>query len=168
MKAEKFFGDNDERAIFFGRGVLETVKKLGWTPDVIHCHGWMSALMPLYIRKMYGNDPHFADTKIVYSAYNQGFDGELDGKLTDKLKFDGFEDKDIESMKAPSMDALHKLAIDMSDGVVFGSEDIDSGLNDYVSASGKLFLPYQGESNYVSAYSEFYDQVIESNSVLVD
>ncbi len=163
-----FFDDNDERAIFFGRGVLETVKKLGWTPDVIHCHGWMTAMMPLYIRGMYGNDPHFADTKVVYSAYNKGFEGELDGDLQKKLKFDGFEDDAIAHMSTPNMEALHKLAIDNSDGVVFGSEEMNGDLASYVEASQKLFLPYQGDESYVHAYSEFYDKVIESNSVLVD
>ncbi len=163
-----FFDDNDERAIFFGRGVLETVKKLGWTPDVIHCHGWMTAMMPLYIREMYGNDPHFADTKVVYSAYNKGFEGELDGNLQKKLKFDGFEDDAIAHMNKPTMEALHKLAIDNSDGVVFGSEELNNDLESYINASEKLFLPYQGDESYVQAYSEFYDKVIESNSVLVD
>jgi starch synthase len=67
-KSGKFFKDNDERSIFFCRGVLETVRKLGWAPDIIHCHGWFTSLLPLYVKKFYNDDPHFADAKVVFSA----------------------------------------------------------------------------------------------------
>jgi len=96
---EKFFADNDERAIFFCRGVVETVKKLGWTPDVIHCNGWMTGILPLYLKKFYSEDPHFADAKVVYSVYEDGFKGSLDSKMATKMKFDGFEDSDLELIK---------------------------------------------------------------------
>ncbi len=165
---DKFFDDNDERSIFFCRGVLETVKKLGWKPDVIHCNGFMTAMMPLYLKKMYGDDPHFTDTKVVYSIYEQGFDGTLDKDLVKKLKFDGFEDSDIELMKNPDMDALNKLAINLSDGVVAGSENLDQSILDYAKDSGATFMEYQGDSGNVEAYSEFYDTVIDTNSVLAD
>ena len=89
---EKFFADNDERSIFFCRGVVETVKKLGWIPDVIHCNGWMSGVLPLYLKKFYNDDPHFADAKVVYSVYNTDFKGSLDKGMVKKLKFDGFDD----------------------------------------------------------------------------
>lgn len=165
---DKFFDDNDERSIFFCRGVLETVKKLGWKPDVIHCNGFMTAMMPLYLKKMYGDDPHFTDTKVVYSVYEKGFDGTLDKDLVKKLKFDGFEDSDIELMKNPDIDALNKLAINLSDGVVAGSENLDQSILDYAKDSGATFMEYQGESGNVEAYSEFYDTVIDTNSVLAD
>lgn len=165
---DKFFDDNDERSIFFCRGVLEAVKKLGWKPDVIHCNGFMTAMMPLYLKKMYGDDPHFTDTKVVYSIYEEGFDGTLDKDLVKKLKFDGFEDSDIELMKNPDIDALNKLAINLSDGVVAGSENLDQAILDYAKDSGATFMEYQGESGNVEAYSEFYDTVIDTNSVLAD
>jgi starch synthase len=165
---DKFFDDNDERSIFFCRGVLEAVKKLGWKPDVIHCNGFMTAMMPLYLKKMYGDDPHFTDTKVVYSIYEEGFDGTLDKDLVKKLKFDGFEDSDIELMKNPDIDALNKLAINLSDGVVAGSENLDQAILDYAKDSGATFMEYQGESCNVEAYSEFYDTVIDTNSVLAD
>jgi starch synthase len=89
------FEDNDERSMFFCRGVLETVKKLGWQPDVIHCHGWMTSPMGLYLKKVYNKDPHFADTRVVYSLYNEGFNKNWDSKFADKLKFDGIDDDTV-------------------------------------------------------------------------
>lgn len=164
----KFFDDNDERAIFFSRGVLETVKKLGWKPDVIHCHGWMTAFTPLYTRKMYGDDPHFSDAKIVYSIYDKSFEGNLDKNLIEKLRFDGFLDEDIEMTSATDSDTLHKLAINMADAIVYGSEEISADVIAHAEASGKPILEYQGKEAYVEAYSEFYDQVIEKESALVE
>jgi len=164
----KFFEDNDERSMFFSRGVLETVKKLGWKPDAIHCHGWMTAFMPLYTRKMYGDDPHFSDTKVIYSIYNNAFDGTLDKALIQKLKFDGFTDEDIAMMSEADADTLHKLAINLSDAIIYGSEEISEDVKAHAEASGKPILTYQGTEGYVEAYSEFYDLVIEKESVLAD
>jgi starch synthase len=72
-KNDKFFKDNDERTIFFSRGVIETVKKLGWSPDIIHCHGWLASLVPLYIKKAYKDNPLFTDTKVIFSIYDDDF-----------------------------------------------------------------------------------------------
>ena len=165
---EKFFDDNDERAMFFCRGVIETVKKLGWKPDVIHCHGWMTAFMPLYLRKLYADEPHFADAKIVYSAYNSGFKGEMDKRLTEKLKFDGFQEGDISTVESPSANNLHKLAIEYSDAVAYGSEELDKEVSDYIKSTDKPVLDFQSGETRVTGYSDFYDKVIESNTVLVD
>ena len=127
VKSDKgdYFDDNDERAMFFGRGVLETVKKLGWKPDIIHCHGWMTALTPLYIKKLYHNDPHFADAKVVYSVYDNGFNKNWDSNFYEKLKFDGFEEEDIHDLKDVDFVTLTKKAIQVSDGVIQGSGQID-------------------------------------------
>jgi starch synthase len=162
----KFFDDNDERSIFFNRGVLETVKKLGWVPDVIHCHGWMTALMPAYLKKYYGDDPHFADTKVVYSVYDNGFSGSMDKKLANKMKFDGFNDGEVAPIKTPDFVNLTKLAINFSDGVIQGSEKIDSKISAHIKESGKPMLNYQDPENYIAAYNEFYDKVAEE--MLVD
>jgi starch synthase len=72
-KNNKFFPDNDERVIFYSRGVIETVKKLGWGPDIIHCHGWMTSLVPLYIKKAFYENPLFTDTKVIISLYDDDF-----------------------------------------------------------------------------------------------
>ena len=157
----KFFEDNDERAMFFGRGVLETVKKLGWKPDIIHCHGWMAALTPLYIKKLYQNDPHFEDTKVVYSIYDTGFNKNWDSNFYNKLKFDGFDESDIETLKDVDFVALNKMAINVSDGVVQGSESIDDDLIAEIQTSGTPFLEYYSEESCVKPVDEFYDQIIE-------
>ena len=164
----KFFDDNDERAMFFCRGVIETVKKLGWAPDVIHCHGWMTAFMPLYLRKLYADDPHFAEAKIVYSAYDKGFDGELDEALVDKLAFDGIDKKDVEAVASPDVNSLHKLAIQYSDAVACGSNELNDDISKHIKSLNKPVLEYQDEESSVEAYSEFYDKVIETDSILVD
>ena len=155
------FSDNDERAMFFGRGVLETVKKLGWKPDIIHCHGWLTALTPLYIKKLYKNDPHFEDTKVVYSIYDDSFNKNWDSNFYNKLKFDGFEEDDIELLKDVDFVALNKMAINVSDGVVQGSETIQDELMTEIQTAGTPFLEYYSEESCVKPIDEFYDQIIE-------
>jgi len=147
--------------MFFGRGVLETVKKLGWKPDIIHCHGWMTALTPLYIKKLYKDDPHFADTKVVYSVYDDGFNKNWDSKFHEKLKFDGFNDADIESLKDVDFVTLNKMAINESDGIIQGSEEMDAALTAEVKSAGVPFLEYYPEETCVKPTDEFYDQIIE-------
>ena len=165
---EKFFADNDERSIFFCRGVVETVKKLGWIPDVIHCNGWMSGVLPLYLKKFYKDDPHFADAKVVYSVYNSDFKGSLDKGIVKKLKFDGFDDADLKWLENPTWKNVNKLGIQFADGVVRGSETIDGELEEFIQNAGKPSLEFYNEEERVAAYNEFYDQVLEGNSVLVD
>ena len=80
------YPDNDERSIFYVRGVLETVRKLRWIPDVIHCHGWMSALTGLYIKRMYADDPCLRHAKVIYSLYNDGFKQPFPADFYKKLK----------------------------------------------------------------------------------
>jgi starch synthase len=165
---EKFFADNDERAIFFCRGVVETVKKLGWTPDVIHCNGWMTGILPLYLKKFYADDPHFADAKVVYSVYEDGYENSLDARMAEKLKFDGFSDEDVELITDPTFNNINKIGVEYADAVIKGSENIDADVDAYIASKEKLALDYHGEETMVSAYDEFYDRVLEENGVLVD
>ncbi|MCA1751856.1 MAG: glycogen/starch synthase [Cryomorphaceae bacterium] len=167
-KNGKYFKDNDERAIFFCRGVLETVRKLGWAPDVIHCHGWFTSLLPLYVKKYYGDDPHFENSKVVVSAYESEFSGSLDPKLAEKLKFDGFDAADIEDAKDPTFENLHKLAFKYADGIVAGSPQLNQGVADAMDESGKSILEYCEPATCVKAYSDFYDTILQDSSVLVD
>ena len=164
-----FFEDNDERSMFFCRGVLETVKKLGWTPDVIHCSGWMTALMPMYIKKYYADDPHFNESKVVFSVYNDSFDGSMNEKLSEKMKFDNFSDEDVSLLKEPTYENLCKTAVNFSDAVIISGNEINSDVNSFIQDSGKLTLA-QNDSDEIDtkAYSEFYDKVLEENSVLAD
>lgn len=159
------YDDNDSRAIFYARGVLETVKKLRWCPDVIHCHGWITALAALYIKKAYKDEPSFRDTKIVFSVYEDAFKNTFPADFADKLLLKGISKKDIASMKTPvDYAGLCKLAIDYSDGVIQNSENVDASIMEYARQSGKMVLDYQHPDNYADACNEFYDQVWEATA----
>lgn len=162
------FTDNDERSMFFCRGVLETVKKLGWKPDVIHCHGWMTSLMPLYIKKIYNKDPHFADTKVVYSIYDhkEGFESSWDERFHEKLKFDGFDEEVTNLVKTPTLDAITKAAVTFSDGVVQSSEAIQPELQKVFDDANCLKLNYLPEEHLTKGLSEFFDKVIEEGILI--
>ena len=163
---EKFFKDNDERAIFFCRGVVETVKKLGWTPDIVHCHGWMTGFLPLYLKKMYADDPHFSNAKIIYTPYADEFSGNLDAKLMDKLNFDNITNEDIDFLKTPNALNLNKTGAQWADAISIGSETINSDLISYIKDSGKPVLDYQTEETLVDAHQDFYEKVLSENGVL--
>lgn len=157
------YEDNDDRSIFYVRGVLETVKKLRWIPDVIHCHGWISALTALYIKRMYKDDPGLNSAKVIYSVYDQGFEKPFRKDFLRKLKDDGVEEADLMHIKdSASFTNLSKLAIDFSDGVIQGSEKLPEDIADYIKEKKDLtFLPYQSSEEYIDAYNKFYDTVLE-------
>ena len=131
----KYFEDNDERTVFFARGVLETVKKLRWTPDIIHCHGWFTSLVPLYIKKAYNDDPLFANSKVVYSVYDDEFNTPLKKEFKDKILFENITQNDISILEEPNYVNLSKLAIEMSDAAIVGSETINSELSSFIKDS---------------------------------
>ncbi len=150
------FDDNDERAIFFAKGVIETVKKLNWAPDIIHVHGWLASLLPLYLRNYYGTDPLFEDSKIVTSVYNQSFEGTLDEEMYEKLQFDALDDSVISSFKEPSYLNLMKSAVVYSDGIIKGSETLDPDLESFIDGQDKPTLDYQSPEEFADAYESFY------------
>ena len=154
------FTDNDERAIFFARGVLETTKKLRWAPDIIHCHGWFTGFIPLYIKKAMNEDPHFANSKIVYSVYDDPFTAEWDKKIKDKVMIDGLKKNDLSILNPANYLNFTKLAISLSDGIVQGSANIHPELSAYIEQSKKPFLPHQKEEDYIDAYNDFYDKLL--------
>lgn len=159
---ENEFEDNDERSIFYVRGVLETIKKLRWIPDVIHCHGWMTALTPLYIKTAYADDPCFKGSKIVYSLYNDEYKQPFRSKFAEKLLLDGITDKHIADIKGAGVDyeTLTKFAAKYSDGIIQCEETVNSNLLDHVKESGIKFLPYQGDVEAsADAINEFYDKL---------
>jgi starch synthase len=160
------FSDNDERAIFFCRGVLETVKKLGWAPDVIHCQGWMTSLLPFFAKTVYREDPMFENTKIVYSLYDDQFATPLDSRLSEKVRFDTLTDSDVEVFKDSSYMGLTKAGIQYSDGVILGSSNLTADVLAVAEASGKPMLAYHDEDTYIEAYSDFYSEVLAENPVL--
>ncbi len=151
------FPDNDERAIFFAKGVVETVKKLNWSPDIIHIHGWMASLLPLYLKHYYADEPLFADSKIVTSVYGKGYEGELDTGMQNKISFDGISEDHINALKAPSYNNLLKIAVDFSDAVILAAEDIPQDLQDHIANLQKPVLPYVSIQEFEEAYANFYN-----------
>ena len=159
------FEFHDERAIFFCRGVLETVRKLGWTPNVVHCHGWMSALVPMYLKKAFAEDPIFDNTKVVYSVYDQESNVEIDNDMARKSIITGVSEDDVELINTASVDTLHKLAIKYADAVIMGSEKISNDLNKFIVDSDKYVIPHQNDEDYVDAYDALYDELLEEVEV---
>ncbi|NLC49701.1 MAG: glycogen/starch synthase [Bacteroidales bacterium] len=157
------YEDNDERSIFFVRGVMETIKKLRWVPDVIHCHGWMSALAPIFIKKGYADDPNFKNTKVIYSTYDDSFENPFRENFADKLKFEGIDDGVIERIKERgSMDYtnLTKLAIEYSDGVIQGGDSIPAEITDFIKEQGlELLAKDEDFDTYVENINEFYNKI---------
>ena len=153
------YSDNDERTIFFARGVLETVKKLRWCPEVIHCHGWISALVPLYIKSAYSEEPSFRDSKVVFSLYDTNFNNPLDENFTKKLLCKDMVESLVEGVNTPiTYEELAKLAIRYSDGVILNSPNIPESLIAYANELGKPVLAHQDAENYADACNEFYDK----------
>ena len=151
-----FFQDNDERAIFFAKGVIETVKKLNWSPDIIHVHGWLASFLPLYLRNYYGNEPLFENSKIVTSVYNQGFNGTLNAEVSNKIKFDAIDDQALTHLDNPTFENVMKIAINNSDAVIIGSEDISKELETYIEGLDKPVLAFQQMEDMEREYLEFY------------
>ena len=159
----KFFADNDERAIFFARGVLETVKKLRWAPDIIHCQGWISHLVPAYLKKAYKDDPIFSDSKIVLSLYDDTPAEKFAPDFAAKVAFGGLGADDVPFLARPDGINLAKTAAQYSDGVILGSEMVSGEVVDYCKSLGLPILPFSREAiengSYIDEYGAFYDKL---------
>ena len=162
----KYFKDNDERSMFFCRGVLETVKKLGWIPDIVHCHGWMTALMPVYLKSVYLNDPHFSSAKVIYSIYNRDEKIKFSKNLDEKLEFDNIPVSELNITGSIGINKLHEIGIQWSDAIGFCNSEIDAGLKELVKSSNKPLLEHQEEDQLIKAHQDFYDTVLSENGVL--
>lgn len=155
------YADNDERTIFFVRGVIETVKKLRWAPDVVHCHGWMTALAPLYIKKAFNEDPFFKDAKVVYSIYDDEFKSPFKQSFEEQLVIDGVEKKDLKTINGSQVDysTLTKLALDFSDGVIMTHDNVSSDIKEHIDKKKMSALHCSDKENYVDSYLDFYDSL---------
>lgn len=158
----KYFEDNDERMIFFARGVLETVRKLRWSPDIVHCHGWFTSLVPLYLKKAYKEDPLFAQSKVIFSLYNNGFSAPMNKRFLEKAQLDGVDKEDLSVIKDPTFDNLTRLSLQHSDAVIQGSPELSKDVSGVIKESGKPFLEYQPAEKYIGEYSVFYDSILNS------
>jgi starch synthase len=154
------YPDNDERAIFFAKGVVETVKKLNWVPDIIHVHGWMASLLPIYMKHYYKDEALFSETKIVTSVYGQSFEGSLDSEMINKVKFDNIPHEAIQELESPNYENLIKAAVMHSDAVVIASENVSASLTKFIESSGKPFLPFATKEKFAEAYTTFYKSML--------
>ena len=157
----KEYEDNDERAIFYARGVLETVKKLRWCPEMIHCQGWISALVPLYIKKAYMEEPSFRDSKVVLSLFENDLNSNLQDNIIEKIMLKNIERSDIEDVipTPTTFKDLYKLAISYSDGIVLHSDKVNPELIEYAREKGIPVLQHQDPETFVDALNNFYEEI---------
>ena len=155
------FEDNDERAIFFARGVLETVKKLNWSPDVVHCIGWMSAVAPIYLKKVFNDDPLFRDVKVVVSLCDDRFEQPFNEGFAQKVANEGVKDEKLADLALPSYENLYRLVIDYADGIVVASESANPTLVEYARQSGKPVMEFEKkeEAEMFDNYNRFYEEL---------
>ena len=162
----KFLENNEERMIFYCKGVIETVKKLGWAPEMIHCQGWFSSLIPMYIKKIYNEDPLFKDTKVIYNVFDTEFEGSLNSGIINKLLFENkLEESDLSMLQNPTFENLSKFAIGYSDAVIQGSENINKKVLDYMKNSELPCMGYPGEEEYEEKYNNFFDSLVEEEEL---
>ena len=160
-KENNFYEDNDERAIFFCKGVLETVKKLGWAPDIVHCNDWMTSLIPLYLKTTYKNDPLFVNTKTVFTVYNNGFSHKFKGNLLDKVKMIDIEDNMLVNLKSADFEGFIKLGMEYSDAIIKADEEVSKNLNglfNNISEKKKLNTIEKTEG-FADSYFNLYNEL---------
>jgi starch synthase len=155
------YSDNDERAIFFAKGVVETVKKLNWVPDIIHVHGWMASLLPVYLKHYYKDEGIFGDTKIITSVYASDFEGTLDAELITKLAYDNLPEEAISKYKEPVFTNLMKATIDHSDAIIMASENLPADLTKYIETSKKPFLSFTPKETFKETYLDFLKNKVQ-------
>lgn len=149
------FDDNDERTIFFTKGVIKTVKKLNWAPDIIYLHGWMTSLIPLYLKEYFKGDALFKDSKIVTSLYDDSFKGVLSANLSKKITFDGISKDKLGTIEKASFENLQKLAIENSDKIIFGSDNVSEDIKEFVNKNKKPTLEFQTKEEFEKPYTDF-------------
>ena len=156
------FDDNADRMIFFCKGVLETVKKFGWAPDLIHCHGWMTSLIPFYLKAAYQNEPIFKDSKVIYSLYNQEVYGDLQNRFAEKASINDLEPADLKAYINGQGVTLNQGATSFSDALILGSGEIAASVKDEVANAEKPVLQVEDPENYLPAYLDFYKELLDS------
>lgn len=159
--SNQFYQDNDERAIFFFKGVIETVKKLGWAPDIIHCHDWMTSFIPLYLKTHYSEDPMFKNTKVVLTLYNNGFDSALSQDYLEKTNIENLATVANSGYAENNYIGICKGGIELSDVVTKGNEKIDAALEDFIDQNKKqIYFDYDDADTYVENYHNLYTTIL--------
>ena len=163
------YADNDDRVIFFARGVIETVKKLRWTPDVIVCSGWMSALAPLYLKRAFSDEPFFANSKIALMLDDQEYQKPFSTKFADKLRIEGVSNTDVRSIAGfpVGYEELMRLAVDYSDAIVYASEKVNQRVANYAETKGKPILvhePAESVEEVCKRHWDFYQSLLNQEN----
>jgi starch synthase len=158
---ENWFDDNALRTIFFCKGALETVKKFGWPPDIIHCTGWMTGLIPMYLKTAYKKEPVFSQSKIIFTIGQNTFPENLGADFTEKANIHAnIKDKDLEAFKESNNSSLFKGGASYADAITFGSDDIDKKLLDeFTKVKGKKIIPFKGWDSDLTEYLELYNEL---------
>ncbi|HPK08807.1 MAG TPA: glycogen/starch synthase [Saprospiraceae bacterium] len=154
------FEDNQERMVFFCKGVMEIVKKFGWPPDIIHCHGTMTSLVPFYIKTAYQNDPVFQDAKVIYSVYEDVIGKNFDKKFFEIAAINDLTEKSLKSFLSDDKIDLNRGGINSADGIVIGSELVEQNVLDAINDSGKPVQNLGDQENFVSESLSFYNELI--------
>jgi starch synthase len=160
-KEDRFYDDNDERAVFFCKGVLETVKKLGWSPDIVHCNDWMTSLIPLYLKTTYRNDPMFKDTKSVFTVYNNPFTYKFDEDLLEKVKAMDIEDDMLGNLRTLDYEGFIRMGAEYADLVVKADEDFSASINQILDELPEKKIDLNEEAdNVTDAYYNLYNELV--------
>lgn len=154
---DKFYDDNDERAIFFCKGVIETVRKLGWAPDIVHCNDWMTGLIPMYLKSTYKNDPLFKNTKSVFTVYNNRFKHKFSADLIEKVKMLDIEDSMLKNLQSADYDGFIKLGVEYADVVIKADESIN-----HIEAlmDKKKVETIEKDDNFTDSYYNIYNELV--------
>lgn len=157
-----FYEDNDERAIFFCKGVLETVKKLGWAPDIVHCHDWMTSLVPLYVKTTYKNDPIFQNTKTVFSVHGNEFSHKFGDDLLEKVKMLDIDDQMLNPLKSADYQGFVKVGVTYADAVIQPQEEVSESLNRVLAEidEEKRFEVNEANDTNLDSYYNLYNELV--------
>jgi starch synthase len=155
----KLYDDNQDRMIFFCKGALETVKKFGWPPDVVHCHGWMTSLIPFYLKTSYKNDPVFKHSKVVFSVYDQKIESSFGEDFLTKAAINNLKPEQLLAYKNGTGITLDKGAIQYADGIIQGSKNLSDAISASIKSSEKPFIQTQ-EEEFLPSYIDFYKNLI--------
>jgi len=161
-KENNFYSDNDERAIFFCKGVLETVKKLGWAPDIVHCNDWMTSLIPMYLKTTYKNDPIFQNTKSIFTIYNNFFSHQFDEDLLDKVKMLDIDDSMLENLKSADFAGFIRTGAEYADVVIRAEEEISDSLTGLMAEieKGRKVDTIEKDENFLDSYYNLYNELV--------
>ena len=158
---EKPFEDNQERMVFFCKGVVETVKKFGWPPDIIHCHGWMTSLVPFFLRTVYANEPIFENSTVIYSAYNNSYEETFTEKFFEIAAINHLEKEDLADFNVDGQPKLLLGGMKYSDAIVKGTDELPEDVMKVLSETDKPLLEAFPEEEINDQMMEFYKGLLE-------